>query len=156
MKLYKSALLLSLALPLVGCANAEAQDCAPAGYTMESLAETKNNEFSNLDAQTKGDMAIALTACLGDPDPDIRDGLAYEGLTTLLRSGDIETEHLDQVRERLLTQLNSEDAAGFMPPFAALVLAEVSRTDRVAQYMSDETFDNLVTAASDYVKSVED
>jgi hypothetical protein len=48
------------------------------------------------------------------------------------------------------------DRRGFRQPFAALVLSEVARTDRVEAWMSVEQRDDLVERAARYVTSIRD
>lgn len=154
---FRTALLMiAFAAPLWGCAAAEAQECPPAGFTIEGMTAAKSGEYADLDSAQKSSMAMALTTCLGHPHPDIRDGLAYEGMTKLLRSGEIAPTELRDIRETLLPKLQADDDTGFLAPFTALVLAEVSRTDRVETYMSDEAFESLVADAAAYVASVND
>ena len=59
---------------------------------------------------------------------------------------------------RLLDLLTADDASGdgFAQPFAALALAEVARVDRVAPIFTADERAVLVTAATNYVRSVRD
>ena len=43
--------------------------------------------------------------CLGDPDPAIRDGIAFEALAHWMRAGDLDADALRDMRERLLAML---------------------------------------------------
>ena len=77
-------------------------------------------------------MASSLLPSLADPDPTLRDGVAYSALSQMMRSQLIAADTVATLKEELLAMLDAEDdAAGFAQPFAALVLAEVARTDRV-------------------------
>lgn len=144
------------ALTFASCSTAEAKSCAPAGMTIEAMQDAKSTEFDTLTPDARTQMASALIGCLGDPDPAIRDGLAYEGLTQLFRGGDLAAEQIRQLRDQLLEGIGSDDPNGFMRPFAALVLAEVSRTDRVDAWMSDSERTDLVSSAGQYLRSVDD
>lgn len=143
-------------MAFTSCSTAEAKSCAPDGMTIEAMQEAKAAEFTSLTAETRAEMANALVGCLGDPDPTIRDGLAYEGLTQLFRSGDLESDQIRALRDRLLRQIEADDSDGFLHPFAALVLAEVSRTDRVEAWMSETERSDLVSSAGQYLRSVND
>lgn len=99
----------------------------------------------------------ALAACLGDPDPAVRDGFAYTLWTDGLRG-----QHLgaDQLRHSLyrLTAMAAApaDDRGFRQPFAALVLAEVARTDRIAAWMTDAELHALAETGVTYLRGVAD
>lgn len=98
-----------------------------------------------------------LAACLGDPDPAIRDGFAYA-----LWSEGLRGRHLDATRMRqALAQLTAmasapDDTAGFRKPFAALVLSEIARTDRIEAWMSDAELHALAETGATYLRGVTD
>jgi hypothetical protein len=57
----------------------------------------------------------------------------------------------------LLVQLgDAGDTQGFQQPFAALVLSEVARTDRIDPWMTPAMRSELVTAAATYLAGVRD
>jgi len=156
---YSKPLLATLALSslaLTSCSTAEAKSCAPSEMTIEAMQDAKSAEFDALTPDARTDMASALIGCLGDPDPTIRDGLAYEGLTQIFRGGDLDADQIRPLRDQLLEDIGSDDPDGFTRPFAALVLAEVSRTDRVSPWMSDTERVDLVSSAGQYLRSVDD
>ncbi|WP_084417964.1 DUF2785 domain-containing protein [Henriciella litoralis] len=132
--------------------------CLPDGWTKASLLTWKENDFALSDKAKAGDYALVLAGCLGDPDPAIRDGIAYEGLTRLLRDGRVNNEGLRELKTRLLKRLapGAEDPQGFSRPFAALALSEVARTDRIAPWMSAEERLELVEAGAAYLEQVDD
>jgi len=118
-------------------------------------------EVAALDDATPGDrddLVSDLFDCLGHPDPAVRDDLAYATLAAWLRGDAVSPA----VRGDLLVDLSAElapkhpDPRGFRPPFAALVLSEVARTDRVAAWMTDEERSQLATIAADYLSNVRD
>jgi hypothetical protein len=80
-------------------------------------------------------LALGLAGCLGDPDPAVRDGVAYEALSTWMRKGELAPGVLRRLRDDLYGQLDGADGDGFRKPFAALVLSEVARTDRIEPWM---------------------
>nr|WP_298121988.1 DUF2785 domain-containing protein [uncultured Pseudoxanthomonas sp.] len=129
--------------------------CPPEGTDRGSLQLLREQRFAVPD-DVRAALAAGLPACLADPDPALRDGVAYEGLSTWLRAGQVDVEQRRALRDRLYVMLGEDAAAGFGPPFAALVLSEVARTDRIAPWMSsDERADMLVRAAA-YLASVRD
>ena len=54
------------------------------------------------------------------------------------------------------TSPTQQDAAGLAQPFAAMVLVEVARADRIDQHLSAVERTELVQAGSDYLSSVRD
>ena len=100
--------------------------------------------------------AQRLLGCLSDPDPAIRDGVAYEALASWMREGDIDADGLRSLRGDLYGMLGANDDAGFTRPFAALVLAEVARTDRIKAWMTTAERSAMVDAATAYVSSITD
>lgn len=97
-----------------------------------------------------------LAACLADPDPTLRDGVAYETLARWLRSGVYAPDELRGLRGQLYARLDGPAGAGFAHPFAALVLSEVARTDRIAPWMDASERSAMVQRAAAYLESVED
>ncbi len=111
----------------------------------------------NLEADTApGAAVIALLPCLREPDPLLRDDLGYTRIAELLRANNIDPAVVREARDQLLAMLAAPDADGFARPFAALVLAEVARVDRVSLFLSAEERTELVSAATSYVRSVRD
>ena len=91
------------------------------------------------------------------PIPDIRDGVAYEALTKWMRAGDLDAASLQVLKKNLLSMLSETDAAlNVGAPFAALVLSELARADRISPFMSSEERSNFARQAADYVSNVDD
>ena len=102
-------------------------------------------------------LALALLDCLADPDPLLRDELAFGALQAQLRAGRLEAATVQALRQRLLARLAAPpDAAGFAQPFAALALAEVARVDRLQPFMSELQFDDLVARGAAWLASWRD
>lgn len=147
--------LLLLVLVLLA-APALAQDCPPEGQSKVSLQALKALQFTLPDAAEKQKLADGLLACLGDPDPELRDGIAYEALTQWLRAGDFDADATRGLRDKLYAMLDQDDKQGFAHPFAALVLSEVARSDRIKPWMTPEERAAMVDRAAAYVESVRD
>jgi hypothetical protein len=130
--------------------------CPPEGQSVESLQALKAAQFEVADAEARMALARGLLECLGDSDPQLRDGIAYEALTQWMRAKQIDAAGLQELRARLLAMVEGEDPQGFRRPFAALVLSEVARTDRIAPWMSPEERLAMVDAAARYEESVRD
>lgn len=101
---------------------------------------------------------FALAACLGHPDPALRDGLAYELLAHWLRADAIDATTRTRLRDALLAMLAGpdDDPAGFRRPFAVLVLSEVARTDRIAPWLSPAERQALLDAGTGYLRGLRD
>ena len=125
--------------------------CPPEGHDKASLQALKVAKFAVPDAAARQALAEGLVDCLADPDPAIRDGIAYEALAQWMRAGAIDVAGLRGLRDRLYAALDGGDNAGFRRPFAALVLAEVARTDRIKPWMSVEERAAMVETAAAYV-----
>lgn len=155
-----SVLALSL-LALAACATpqAEAQQaatCRPAGYNRAQLDALKASEWAISDDATRNRFARELTSCLGDPDETIRDGIAFEALQHYMRNNLLTTETLAALNADLQAKLTAPDPQGFQRPFAALVLADVARTDRISPWMSEAQRAGLISAAVTYMTSITD
>lgn len=137
-------------------APAFAGPCPPAGQTKASLQTLKTAKFEVPDAVAKRALAQALLGCLSSPDPDLRDGIAYEALTQWMRAGDFDADALRTMRDTLYGMLDGADEDGFRKPFAALSLSEVARTDRIKPWMTADERVAMVERAAAYLESVRD
>jgi len=97
-----------------------------------------------------------LLDCLHNPDPELRDATGFTALQTRMRSKGVDTAGLHAIRTRLLATLKNPDPTGFAQPFAALVLAEVVRADRVAPFLAAPERNELVRAGSTWLEGVRD
>lgn len=146
-------LLLLCAVPAVARA-----ECPPEGWDRAGLEALKAEKFALDDGRRRQRLALGLLDCLGDPDPALRDGLAYEGLSTWLRADALGPATRRTLLQRLQPQIapGADDPDGFRAPFAALVLSEVARTDRIAAWMTPKQRKALLAAGTDYLVSVRD
>ncbi len=151
----KPVLRLSCLLFLSGVAANAWAACPPEAWPQASLDALKRDGFAVPDPDRRQALALALADCLADPDPARRDGIAYEAYATWLRGDALTPETRQALMDRLLADLEP-DADGFRAPFAALVLSEVARTDRIAAWMTPAQRETLVIAGADYVASVRD
>lgn len=142
---------------LLGTARA-ADSCPPGGWTAEQLQALKSSEFKLDDATRRGRLALGLLDCLGSPDPALRDGIAFEAWSAWLRAGALDEATRLAALERLLPRIAPEApaGAGFDAPFAALVLSEIARTDRVSPWMAPAMRERLLAAGTAYLASVRD
>ena len=83
--------------------------CPPEGQSRESLEALKALKFTLPDAQARMALAVGLVDCLGDPDPKLRDGIAYEAMAHWMRAGELDELGLRSVRDRLYAALQADD-----------------------------------------------
>lgn len=130
--------------------------CSPEGATRGQLTELRAAKWEVADQGQRQKMAVAMLACLSDPDPVLRDEIGFEALQTWMRTQKLDTATIQTLRSSLQTRLKAPDSAGFGQPFAALVLAEVVRADRVKPFMTEAERSETVLAATTYLATVRD
>jgi hypothetical protein len=113
-------------------------------------------KFEIADVTARERFAGAVVACLASPDPELRDGIAFEALSHMLRQEQLGTEVRLSIAQDLLGRLRGADGAGFERPFAALVLAEIVRADRVKAYLPNAMREAIAADAVSYVRGVKD
>lgn len=150
------ALAALIALFASATANAQEAACPPAGYDRARLEALRAAEWEIADAGERERFALALGPCLASPDPFLRDRVAYEALTRMLRAEQLSADVRTHLTNDMLARLESADPEGFEPPFAALVLSELVRADRVNAYFTDDMRDDVSVRTAAYVASVRD
>lgn len=131
--------------------------CASGRYDRDFFERLKQNNFIPQESIRENTLVLMLADCLGDPDPALRDGIAYEGITTMLRRGRVDDAGIRRLLDKCEGYLKEEsDEYGLRKPFAALCIAEVARTDRINPHFNDEERLRIVRIGSDYMKSITD
>jgi hypothetical protein len=147
------------ALVFVGSTGATAA-CPPPpeqSALVQALWATEWNFPDSLAEPDRQALALALLDCLASPDPVWRDERAFEALSAWMRGQRLAVPTLQAMRQRLIEVLDAPaDAAGFHQPFAALVLAEVARVDRLQPFLSADERDALVRTGTRYLAGVRD
>jgi hypothetical protein len=148
-------------LAVIACIAAAAPvraACPPPGHERTSLEALKASGFEIADDQRRQALALALLPCLADPDPRLRDGVAFEAYYTWLRADRLDLATRTELLARLgvLIEPDPADREGFRQPFAALTLSEVARTDRVKPWLTPAQRDTLVSQAARYLASIRD
>lgn len=87
--------------------------CPPAGYDTASLQALRTQAFELPDAKARAALAVSLADRLGDPDPKLRDGIAYEAQSTWMHKDQLAPQTLRALRDRLVPMLGAEDPDGF-------------------------------------------
>lgn len=146
---------------LLGCCwHIQAQaHCPPAPHSLASLQALKAQQWQVEDANQRQVYALALLSCLSDPDPQLRDGIAFEALSHWMRQALLTTDTLHTIRQILLSQVNQsaqDDELGLRAPFAALVLAEVARVDRRTPFLNEAQREEMIDSATVFLSSTKD
>ncbi|WP_447757862.1 DUF2785 domain-containing protein [Sphingopyxis fribergensis] len=99
----------------------------------------------------------ALAACLGDPDPAVRDDFAFTVWSEGLRGRQLSDAQMRQALA-ILTKMAAgpDDAGGFRRPFAALALSEVARADRIEPFLTEAELHGLAASGAAYLRGVTD
>ena len=141
----------------VGAVGARASDtCPPAGHSRASLEALKSAKWSVPDEAKRVALAEGLLGCLGHPDPALRDGIAFEALSYLMRSSALPEATLHRLATRLTAMLSEPDEAGLRRPFAALVLSEVVRADRIKPFMNTSQREGVMMASISFMLRITD
>ncbi len=136
--------------------GAAAADCPPAGWDRQRLDALRGAGFVIADASQRDAWALAIVPCLSAPDPALRDGIAYEGLATLLRAGSLSIPAQQQLTTALVTALEPAAPSAFGPSFAALVLAEVVRADLARRGLAADQLQVLARRGAAFLAGVRD
>ena len=120
------------------------------------LEQIKAQSWRVGDDARRNRLALELADCLEAPDPVLRDGLAFSGLQAWMRSKQLSRGTLTALDQRLRRKLVARDPSGFGRPFAALVLAEIARADRIDPFLDPAGRRALVDLARTYLGSVTD
>jgi len=152
-----AAALFALAACATAPAPAQSASCLPAaGYTRAQLDALKTTEWALPDDAARNHLALALVNCVASPDPTLRDGIAFEGLQHWLRTKQLTPDTMRALAVDLEAQLTASDPQGFRQPFAALVLSEVARADRVEPYLDSSSRQRLLDTSISYLSQVRD
>lgn len=108
------------------------------------------------DAAARNAFAREMTSCLASPDSALRDGYAFEAFAHLLRGRRLSNETMLALNTDLQARLRAPEGPGFERPFAALVLSELARADRIEAYLTPAQRAQLLDAAITYFTSVRD
>lgn len=151
---------LAAALLFTACiaapARAQEQPCPPAGYDRAQLEALKAGNWEIANRRERERFARAIAACVASPDPYLRDGVAFEALTYMLRNDRLGAAVRVDLTRDMLTRLRADEGAGFERPFAALVLSELARADRISAYYDDVLRRDALDRSIEYFTTVRD
>ncbi len=143
-----------LLLVLASLANA---GCVADNNARDALLALKQSGFEISDNASRQAQAIQLLDCLAEPDPIVRDGVAFEALSTWMRADLIDAATLATLRTRLLESLRQpDDAQGLRHSFGVLTLSEVARVDRLTGRFEPAQRREQVDACLSYFVAIKD
>ena len=155
--LFISAVLASSCSNVKFSGGGPSTTCAVGSYSKADLQRIKQSKFEGITSDELNAFALSLLPCVGDPDPEMRDGIVYESLSYLLRKDYLSDATKNELTAKLIDILEGEDTKhGFLKPFAALDLSELARADRIKPYLSAEKRTALVMSATGYLNSISD
>lgn len=130
--------------------------CPPAGYDRVRLEALQADQWRVANDSARNALALAMVPCLADPDTAYRDGLAFDAFQHWMRADQLSHATLLTIGDELQGWLTAPEGQGFSRPFAALILAEVARTDRLHPWLTAERRRSLLDAAIAYFVNVRD
>ena len=142
-----------------GNAAVPVEGCPPQGWDRARLEGLKAAEFEIADAAARDAFARAVTACLASSDPWLRDGVAFEALTHMLRGRQLGDDTMRALLADLTARLKRDErvySPGFGQSFAALVLSEVARADRIQPYLAEDELLKLLVDAQHWFINIKD
>ncbi|MRD46872.1 DUF2785 domain-containing protein [Caenimonas koreensis DSM 17982] len=139
------------------CATPALAQCPPAGQSIASLQALKTAKWQVPSDDARNALATSLLPCLADPNPLLRDEIAFEALQFWMRNYQLQPATISAIRERTVADLAAApDPQGFRQPFAALTLAEVARIDRLKPFLTVAERDEIVQRGAAYLQNVRD
>jgi hypothetical protein len=146
MRRPESALYVGLALTFLALSNPAAAnvDCSDTDKALEYWRPVRQQAAGN--GLPADELAPELVSCLGSPDPELRDRIAYELFTYWLRQEQLSDATRRGLLETLSAKLGGRDT--LTRSFSALILAEIMRSDAVKQFMSAAERQTLLERAA--------
>ncbi len=135
-----------------------AESCLSPSWNNNALIQLKQDNFVVTDTQIKQQLLMQLMNCLASPDPELRDELAYTGISQWLRENSFTPDVYLTLFNRLVSVLTQtvDDAYGVYQPFAALMFAEVVRVDRKTPYLTAQQRQQAVDVITEYFSQIDD
>lgn len=135
-----------------------AQQCYSEKWSKQALIELAKQNLDIEKESERNELALQLINCLAVPESEIRDGIAFTGLSKWLRANKLSSKIIRSLFAQLIENFGNEiqDENGVYQPFVALVLSELARVDRKSPYLSDSQRELLVTKSTNYMAGITD
>lgn len=138
-------------------ANVQAANaCPPPGTSIAQLKALKASDFTIEDDASREQLAQSLIPCLADLNPFLRDSIAFEAYAVWSRGNKLSLTTRQRMVAQLSAWMDQPDKVGVRQPFAALVLSELARADRINAYLSATERQNLLNLATKYLQNQRD
>jgi len=153
MKKITIAFIASLAISSV----VNASQCTD-NFSQGALQTLKQDKFVIKSSEQRNQTAEKLLLCLGHQDPKVRDDIVYAATSEWLRGNLLAPATVKKMFNSLLDILlqASQDSHNFTQPFAALVLSEVLRVDRINPYLTDDELQKAINVTTSYMGNITD
>ncbi|MCL2918735.1 DUF2785 domain-containing protein [Shewanella litorisediminis] len=131
--------------------------CVDANWPTSRLLTLASTAFELPDTERDA-MAMRLFSCLAEADPELRDSVAFSGLSQWLRASALKEETVNGLYTKLSKDVRERrnDPDGVYLPFAILTLSEVARVDRVSPFLESSERDALIKLAADTMAGIQD
>lgn len=131
--------------------------CVDAQWSKARLIDLAHSDFALPDSE-RDEVAIRLSACLAQSEPELRDTLAFSGLSQWLRASALKEETVRSLYDQLSADIGNRknDPNGVYLPFAILTMAELARVDRITPYLEPGERVALSKLAADTMASIRD
>lgn len=135
----------------------QATDCND-DTSLSLLHTLKQQQFEPPKTHNRDELALVMLNCIGHPDPKIRDETVYEAYQTWLRNSQLSQETRLYLFSSLINKITMHeyDDDGYESAFAALILAEVVRVDRIAPYLQQAQRQLAVTTVAQALRASQD
>lgn len=139
-------------------ANIFATQCYSSTWQRKDLLALAQRGFTVEDKEQRDLLAMQLLNCLASADGEIRDGVAYSGLTKWLRADMISQSKIQTMFSLLISHFNesTQDINEVYQPFVALMLAELARVDRKSPYLTSQQRELLVSQSTAFMRETID
>ena len=139
-------------------ASAIASQCYSEKWPKQTLLTLAKDNFEIENDLERSNLAMQLLNCLAVSESDIRDGVAFTGLSSWLRNSKLPANVYEKMFNELFNNFAQKtvDEHDVYQPFVALVLSELARVDRKTPYLTDEQRQFLVDRSAAYLVNTKD
>jgi len=122
------------------------------------LTTFDNNKFVIENDKARNIAALELAPCIASKSSKIRDEITFTTISSWHRENKLTQATTTKLFTYFIQQLKipKNDKDNFKQPFAALLLSEVVRVDRVSPYLTDKQRQQAIKTTITYMKSITD